>query len=55
MTAPAGAVGILRRLRMMARHFFPGVRIRIRLDGGFANPALFAFWMPNPTSNMWLR
>src|ERR1019366_4381104 len=35
VTAPAGAVGILRRLLMMVRHFFPGVRIRIRLDGGF--------------------
>jgi hypothetical protein len=28
VTAPAGAVGILRRLLMMVRHFSPGVRIR---------------------------
>src|SRR6202049_562104 len=42
-TAPAGAVGILRRLLMIVREFFPGVRIRIRLDGGFAHPALIDF------------
>jgi hypothetical protein len=43
VTAVVGAVGILRRLLMMVRHFFPGVRIRVRLDGGFANPALLDF------------
>src|SRR6202049_3262194 len=42
-TAPAGAVGILRRLLLIVREFFPGVRIRIRLDGGFAHPALLDF------------
>ena len=48
VTAPAGAVGILRRLLMMVRHFFPGVRIRIRLDGGFAQPALLDFLDAEP-------
>jgi hypothetical protein len=48
VTAPAGAVGILRRLLMMVRHFFPGVRIRIRLDGGFAHPALLDFLDAEP-------
>jgi hypothetical protein len=43
VTAPVGAVGILRRLLMMVRQFFPGVRIRVRLDGGFAHPALLDF------------
>jgi hypothetical protein len=44
----AGAVGILRRLLMMVRHFFSGVRIRIRLDGGFAHPALLDFLDAEP-------
>jgi hypothetical protein len=48
VTAPAGAVGILRRLLMMVRHFFPGVRIRVRLDGGFAQPALLDFLDAEP-------
>jgi Transposase DDE domain group 1 len=48
VTAPAGAVGILRRLLMMVRSFFPGVRIRIRLDGGFAHPALLDFLDAEP-------
>ena len=43
VTAAAGAVGILRRLLMMVRHFFPRAHIRIRLDGGFAHPALLDF------------
>ena len=47
-TAPAGAVGILRRLLMIVREFFPGVRIRIRLDGGFAHPALLDFLDAEP-------
>lgn len=38
VTAAAGAVGILRRLMGLIRHFFPQVRIRVRLDGGFAHP-----------------
>jgi hypothetical protein len=48
VTAPVGAVGILRRLLMMIRHFFSGVRIRIRLDGGFAHPALLDFLDAEP-------
>jgi hypothetical protein len=48
VTAPAGAVGILRRLLMMVRSFFPGVRIRVRLDGGFAHPALLDFLDAEP-------
>src|ERR1700686_645142 len=47
-TAPAGAVGILRRLLLIVREFFPGVRIRIRLDGGFAHPALLDFLDAEP-------
>jgi hypothetical protein len=43
VTAPVSAVGLLRRLLIMVRHFFPGVRIRVRLDGGFAHPALLDF------------
>ena len=38
VTAAAGAVGILRRLIFLIRHFQPQVRIRVRLDGGFAHP-----------------
>src|ERR1700733_3804160 len=48
VTAPVGAVGILRRLLMMVRSFFPGVRIRVRLDGGFAHPALLDFLDAEP-------
>jgi hypothetical protein len=48
VTAPVGAVGILRRLLMMVRSFFPGVPIRIRLDGGFAHPALLEFLDAEP-------
>ena len=38
VTAAVGAVGILRRLLLLIRHFLPSVRIRVRLDGGFAHP-----------------
>ncbi len=48
VTAPVGAVGILRRLLMMVRHFFPGARIRVRLDGGFAHPELLDFLDAEP-------
>ena len=43
VTAAAGAVGILRRLMALIRGSFAQVRIRVRLDGGFANPQLLAF------------
>jgi hypothetical protein len=48
VTAPVGAVGILRRLLMMVRHFFPGSRVRVRLDGGFAHPELLDFLDAEP-------
>ena len=48
VTAAVGAVGILRRLLMLIRHFFPGVLVRIRLDGGFAHPALLDFLDAEP-------
>src|ERR1700676_4470049 len=47
-TAPAGAVGILRRLLLIVREFFPGVQIRVRLDGGFAHPAVLEFLDAQP-------
>jgi hypothetical protein len=43
VTAAAGAVGILRRLIALIRGSFPKARIRVRLDGGFANPELLTF------------
>jgi hypothetical protein len=43
VTAAAGAVGILRRLMALIRGSFSKARIRVRLDGGFANPELLAF------------
>ena len=43
--APAtrGVLGLLRRLFAKLRVAFPHARLRVRLDGGFATPALFAF------------
>ncbi len=41
--ASVGAVAMLRRLVRMIRHHLPGVRIRIRLDGGFAYPTVLEF------------
>ncbi len=43
VTAAAGAKGILRRLITMISYSFPGARIRVRLDGGFAHPDLLDF------------
>jgi hypothetical protein len=37
----AGAVGLLRRLLPKLRRAFPGARLRVRLDAGFATPAVF--------------
>jgi hypothetical protein len=48
VTAAAGAVGILRRLMQLIRHFLPGAHIRVRLDGGFAHPQLLAFLDAEP-------
>jgi len=42
-TAARGAIGILRRLLERLREAFPGARILVRLDGGFAAGAIFDF------------
>jgi hypothetical protein len=47
-TAAVGAVGLLRRLVKMIRSYFPGVIIRVRLDGGFAHPAVLDFLESQP-------
>jgi hypothetical protein len=43
--APAtrGALGVLRRLVPLLRAAFPTVRVRVRLDGGYACPEVFAY------------
>jgi hypothetical protein len=41
--AAVGAVGILRRILRLLRESFGKTRIRVRLDGGFANPQLLDF------------
>jgi Transposase DDE domain group 1 len=41
--ASAGAVGILRRLIPRVKEAFPGAKIRVRLDGGFAAPEVLDF------------
>jgi hypothetical protein len=48
VTAAVGAVGLLRRLVKMIRGCFPGVTIRVRLDGGFAHPAVLEFLDAQP-------
>jgi hypothetical protein len=48
VTAAVGAVGILRRLIWLIRHFLPSVCIRVRLDGGFAHPDLLDFLDAEP-------
>ena len=47
-TAAVGAVGLLRRLVRMIREYFPDVTIRVRLDGGFAHPAVLDFLDAQP-------
>ena len=42
-TAHEGAIGILDRIIALVREAFPGVRILVRLDGGFASPELFNY------------
>jgi hypothetical protein len=37
-----GAHDVLKRLIVLLREAFPGVRLRVRLDGGFAQPTLLA-------------
>jgi len=46
--AAVGAVALLRRLVRMIRGRLPGVRIRVRLDGGFAHPAVPEFLDAQP-------
>jgi hypothetical protein len=41
--AAVGAIGILSRLLPRLRAAFPRARLRVRLDGGFAAPEVFAF------------
>ena len=41
--ASEGAIALLRRLLPRLRRAFPRVRLRIRLDGGFAGPEMFDF------------
>src|SRR6202158_5841508 len=48
VTATVGARGILRRLIRILRGRFPGVPIRVRLDGGFAGPAGLEFLDAQP-------
>jgi Transposase DDE domain group 1 len=46
--AQAGAMGILRRILERVRRAFPKARIRVRLDGGFADPELLDFLDAQP-------
>lgn len=46
--AAVGALGVLRRLINRTRSAFPKARIRVRLDGGFASPAIFDFLDAGP-------
>jgi hypothetical protein len=48
VTAAVGAIAMLRRLVGMIRLHLPGVRIRVRLDGGFAHPAVLEFLDAQP-------
>ena len=43
--APAkkGAIGVLRRIINRLREAFPKARLEVRLDGGFAGPAMFEY------------
>jgi hypothetical protein len=62
--ASLGAVGILKRLVPALRRAFPWTRLRVRLDGGFTDPDLFALFdnegleyvvgMPQNTKLNWL-
>ena len=46
--ASEGTVGLLSRLLPLLRRAFPRARILVRLDGGFASPAVFAFLEAQP-------
>ena len=47
-TAKLGAVGILRRVIDRLREAFPGARLMVRLDGGFACPEVLEFLDEQP-------
>src|SRR5438309_1905448 len=47
-TASDGARGLLRRLIQRLREAFRSPTIRVRLDGGFANPKMFTFLEAQP-------
>jgi len=42
-SAKVGAIGVLRRVFAELRKNFPKIKIRVRLDGGFASPEIFTF------------
>ncbi len=46
--ASEGTVGLLSRLLPLVRRAFPRARILVRLDGGFASPAVFDFLDAQP-------
>ncbi len=46
--ASDGTVGLLSRLLPLVRRAFPRARILVRLDGGFASPAVFDFLEAQP-------
>ena len=46
--ASEGTVGLLSRLLPLLRRAFPRARILVRLDGGFASPAVFDFLEAQP-------
>jgi len=55
VTAAAGAVGILRRLMQLIRHFLPGAHIRFVSMAASPIPSCSTFWMPSRASSMWWR
>lgn len=46
--ATVGAIAILRRVIEKLRCLYPKIRIRVRLDGGFATPQMFRFLEAQP-------
>lgn len=53
-TAPAsqGAIGLLRRIIAQVRKAFPKAKLRVRLDGGFACPAVSSSFSTRRSSSM---
>ena len=51
--ASEGGVALLARLLPLLRCAFPRARFLVRLDGGFASPALFDFLGAQPGSTTW--